>query len=147
MKTIIFVCHGNICRSPAAEFIFKKLLKENDLENEYLVYSRALSYEEIGNDIYSPMKEELRYNHIPFTYHEAQILSEKEVKEADVIFYMDESNRRIIEYMFKDYLDKFKPIFIYTSSINKIEDPWYTRRFNLVVKQLEECLKDMIKNI
>ena len=147
MKTIIFVFHGNICRSPAAEFIFKKIIKENNLEDQYHVYSRALSYEEIGNDIYPPMKEELRYNKIPFAYHEANILTKREVEEADIIFYMDESNRRIIEYMFKDNLDKFEPIFKYTPSIKKVEDPWYTRRFNFVVKQIEECIKDILKNI
>ena len=145
MKTIIFVCHGNICRSPAAEYIFKKILKDHHKENEYIVFSRALSNEEIGNDIYPPMKEELRKNHIPFDLHYAKRLTEKECEEADVIYYMDDSNQRMINYYYPEYLDKFMPIYLFEDSVTQIEDPWYTKRFNLVFNQIEKCLKKIFE--
>ena len=140
MKRIIFVCHGNICRSVAAEFIMKSLTKDFD------VCSRAVSREEIGNDIYPPMKKVLEKNNIPFSKHHALIIDLKDFKEADYIFYMDESNyyylRKILPYNSKTF-----PIYRYTPSINEIEDPWYTGNFEKVVNELTTCIKDIIKNI
>ena len=147
MKTIIFVCHGNICRSPAAEYIFKKKIKELHREDEFLVYSRALSYEETGHDIYPPMKDELDYRGVPYQRHFARIISKSEYDEADYIFYMDRSNKNIINYMFDDIKNIIHPIFIFTPSITNIEDPWYTDRFSLVFDQIEKCVSDILKNI
>ena len=70
MSKIIFVCHGSICRSPAAEMIFKML------SDEHQVISKALTFEEIGNDIYPPMKRELDRRGIPYTKHYAEYLGE-----------------------------------------------------------------------
>ena len=66
MKKIIFVCHGNICRSPMAEFIFKDLIRQNGLENQFYVESAAVSTEEIGNSIYPPAKRCLNAHGIQF---------------------------------------------------------------------------------
>ena len=147
MKTIIFVCHGNICRSPAAEYICKKLLKEQHKENDFLVFSRALSNEETGHDIYPPMMEVLMDNNIPFNRHYARIITKSDYESADYIFYMDDSNKRIINYMFDDYKNIILPIYQYTSSVRYIEDPWYTDRFNLVYKQIYQCVIDILNNI
>ena len=147
MKTIIFVCHGNICRSPAAEYIFKKIIKERGIEDKFNVFSRALSYEEIGHDIYPPMIEVLEDNNIPLKRHYAQIITKDDYDNADYIFYMDESNRRIINYMFKDTKGIIFPIFYYTSEIKNIEDPWYTDRFELVYRQIYKCVLDILNNI
>ena len=147
MKTIIFVCHGNICRSPAAEYIFKKRIKELHKEDEFNVYSRALSYEEIGHDIYPPMKDELDRRNIPYQRHFARIITKEEYNEADYIFYMDRSNKSIISYMFDDIKGIIHPIFEYTPSISNIEDPWYTDRFHLVCDQIEKCISDILNNI
>lgn len=137
---IIFVCHGSICRSPAAEYIFKMLSSEHE------VISRALSHEEIGNDIYPPMKSELRRNNIPFAIHHATYLTDKEFNECDYLFYMDKSNYRLLHYRFGDN-DKMKPISIFTNDIDEIEDPWYTDNYQKVVNQIYKCIKDIIKNI
>ena len=137
---IIFVCHGSICRSPAAEMIFKYLNKEHE------VISRALSYEEIGNDIYPPMKRELRSRGIPFAVHHAKHLTNEDIEWCDYLFYMDEENKYLLERKFLPS-HKFLPIYYFTPSINEIEDPWYTDRYEKVVTQITTCIKDIIKNI
>ncbi len=146
MKTIIFVCHGNICRSIAAEEIAKEYLKSINRSDEFKIISRAISTEEIGNDIYYRMKEALKRNKIPFEKHRATLISKKDYDEADFIFYMDKEN--------KYYLDRFFPnsrkifaITMYNSNLEEIEDPWYTSRFDLVIKELQECVKEIFKHL
>lgn len=140
MKKIIFVCHGNICRSVAAEYIMKSLT------NNYVIVSRATSYEEIGNDIYPPMKRELLKNNIHFGRHYATRIDYKDYESSDYIFYMDDENRYMLERMFPNS-NKIYPIYKYSKNIFEIEDPWYTGRFDLVVSQIKECIKDILANI
>lgn len=140
MKKIIFVCHGNICRSVAAEYIMKSLT------NEYDVLSRATSYEEINNDIYPPMKRVLSSHNIPFNRHYAKRIDYKDYEEADYIFYMDNENMYSLLRMFP-HSNKIYPIYKYTSSINEIEDPWYTGRYELVYSQIRQCIIDILNNI
>lgn len=137
---IIFVCHGSICRSPAAEMIFKMLSDKHE------VISRALSHEEIGNDIYPPMKRELNRRGIPFTRHYASYLTKQEFDECDYIFYMDSSNHYLLTIRFGES-DKILPIFHFSEGIYEIEDPWYTDNYEKVVNQITTCIKDIIKNL
>ena len=141
MKTIIFVCHGSICRSPACEYIAKSL------SQEHRFISRAISHEEIGNDIYPPMKEALAKAGIPYGKHHAAYLSKADLQEADAVFYMDESNKRRLFYVYPEFASKMKPVFCYTPGITEIEDPWYTDRFDLVVEQLQHCVKDILSHL
>lgn len=147
MKTIIFVCHGNICRSPAAEYIMKQLLIKYHLEDRYYVYSRATSTEEIGNDIYPPMKRALYNKEIPFYQHRAKQISQSDYDNADYIFYMDESNKRWLSYIVDDTKNIIKQITLYTPQYESISDPWYTGQFDEVVQQLQECIENIIHNI
>ena len=140
MKKIIFVCHGNICRSVAAEFIMK------NLTDKFVIFSRAVSREEIGNDIYPPMKKTLLNHKIPFEKHHATQINYKDFNDADYIFYMDNSNLFYLNRMFQ-ISDKIMPIYKFTPSINEIEDPWYTDNFEKVVNELTLCIKDIIKNL
>ena len=141
MKKIIFICHGSICRSPAAEFIMKSLTKDFD------VISRAVSYEEIGNDIYPPMKRELTRRGIPFSFHPATRITQKDYEDADYIFYMDSSNKYYLSRMFEDVDNKIHPIFTFTPEIAEIEDPWYTDNYSKVCDQITQCCKDIINNL
>ena len=137
---IIFVCHGSICRSPAAEMIFKQL------NNEHEVISRALTFEEIGHDIYPPMKRELTRRGIPFTRHYATYLTKEDFDSCDYLFYMDDENRYMLVRRFGER-KKILPIYHFTNSIFEIEDPWYTDNFEKVVTQITICIKDIIKNL
>lgn len=141
MEKIIFICHGSICRSPAAEFIMKSLT------DKYEICSRAVSMEEIGNDIYPPMKRELTRRGIKLDRHYASRITRKDIEEAKYIFYMDSSNRYYLERLFGTLPDKILAINNFTPQIGEIEDPWYTDNYVKVVDQITQCVKDIIKNI
>ncbi len=142
MEKVYFVCHGNICRSVAAEMVFLSLLRERGLENEYTCDSFATSYEEIGNPIYPPMKRELLSRGYKLHEHYAKRITPTAIKEADHLFYMDQENlyglSRILPSVRSE--GNVKPISFYTSKVSEIEDPWYTGRYEKVVDQIETCL-------
>ena len=138
MKKVIFVCHGNICRSPMAEFIAKYY----DKSNQYEYISRAVSTEEYSNDIYYPCKVVLDKHHIPYTKHFAQKISLEEFKSAHIIFVMDQSNLRILKSIFlNEEMDKVKLL-----DDTDIFDPWYTREFDKAYLQIEKAVIKFIKD-
>ena len=147
MKTIIFVCHGSICRSPAAAFMARKYLKELGREDEFKVLIRATSSEEIGNDVYPPMKRELFRRGVPLYPHAATRIRQIDYDNADYIFYMDFENKYSLMRQIDDYKSILCPINKWTNSITEIEDPWYTGRYRLVCDEIEKCLKDIFANI
>ena len=147
MKTVIFVCHGNICRSVAAEYIMKNLLIKYHLEDRFFVYSRATSTEEIGNDIYPPMKRALYNKEIPFYNHHARQISQADYDKADYIYYMDEYNKRNLSFLVNDYKHIIFPITMYNDELSIIDDPWYTGQFDEVVNQLTDCIENIITKI
>ena len=147
MKTIIFVCHGNICRSPAAANIMNNLLLTYPNVGDFFVISRATSTEEIGNDIYPPMKRALYNKEIPFFEHHAKQITKKEFDEAEYIFYMDSLNKRYLERMFGELPEKCQIITKYSHYPEYIDDPWYTGDFDNVVEQLTQCCRDIISNL
>ena len=142
MKSVLFVCHGNICRSTMAEYIFKYIT-----DNKILVESRATSTDEIGNDIYPNTKEQLELHGIPFDRHYASRSNKEDYDNADYIFYMDNENYYSLIRMFGEHSDKIIPIYKYSNNINEIEDPWYTGRYTYVYKQIYQCIIDILNNI
>lgn len=147
MKKITFVCLGNICRSPAAEYIFKKIIKDLGREDEFQVISRATSYEESGNDIYPPMKRMLTSLGIPFSKHRATRFTKEDYDNSDYIFYMENSNLYNLNRICEDKENKYLPIYKWTSEVDHIEDPWYSDRFDKVCRELEKCILDVMNNI
>lgn len=145
MKKIIFVCHGNICRSPVADILFNKIIKERGLEDRYISCSRATSREEIGNDIYPPMKRVLFSHHVSFNRYYATQITKEEFLEADYIFYMDHNNLYYLNRLF-GASNKFVLLRKYIDN-QDIEDPWYTDRFELVFSQIKEAVESIIENI
>ena len=140
MQRVIFVCHGNICRSVAAEYIARYLLTKRGLEGQFEILSRATSYEEIGNDIYPPMKSVLREMGIPFGRHEATRITREEYEKADFIFCMDSNNLRNLERIVGPLKPKVRLMSFYLPKEGEIEDPWYTGRFAFVAGQLLRCI-------
>lgn len=147
MKTIIFVCHGSICRSPAAAFIAKQYLKQIGREDDFNILIRATSSEEIGNDVYPPMRRELIRRNIPLYPHRATRIKQSDYDKADYIFYMDEENRHSLNWQLDNYKNILYPINKWSNAILEIEDPWYTDRYELVCDQITICIKDIFKNI
>lgn len=130
MSKIIFVCHGNICRSPMAECIFSDIVKKNHKEKDYYISSAAVSYEEEGNGIYPPAKRTLVCHNIPLINHRARRIEKDDYDNYDYIIAMDKSNL----YYLKNILgeDKKKKIHLlteYSSKKEDISDPWYTGDF------------------
>ena len=142
---IIFICHGNICRSPVAEILFSDLVKEYHLENEILVSSRATSLEEIGNDIYPPMKMTLHNHGYDDVHHYASRITRYEFESATRIYYMDRNNLYYLERLFGPS-EKFHLI---TEDLDNqdIEDPWYTDRFEFVYQRIKKAVEAIFKSI
>lgn len=143
MIKICFVCLGNICRSPMAEFMMKKKLKDLNLENEFLIVSRATSYEEEGNDIYPPAKRKLTMENIPFSNHKATRLEPNDYEKYDYFICMELRNvSNAIRILGDDKEHK-----IFTLLDKDIADPWYSGNFNETYDDLEVGLNALINNL
>lgn len=128
MKKIVFVCHGNICRSPAAEFVFKEIIKKARKEREYEVISRATTTEGGGGRIYPPMRDELKKRGIPFDINRrAQKISAREYEENDFVVCMDNRNLQYLDSMFgKPKQGKVYKLLDFTDSPRDVADPYYS---------------------
>jgi len=145
MIKILFICHGNICRSVAMEFIFRSLIKEHQREKEIYCESRAVSREEIGNDIYPPMKKTLAKYNIEYSLHHAQQITAEDYEKYDYFFVMDNEN-----VMWMKSLGFTKNVYLLKEFVGlkgEIEDPWYTGRYERVVQELLECGNLLIKKL
>lgn len=141
MEKILFVCHGNICRSPMAEMIFKKMVADAGREHEFEIASAATSTEEIGNDIYPPAKECLRRHGIPFTRRGARQMTRGDYAYYDRIFVMDQNNLRYLHWQMpeivqqlsgRQYVDpqgKIQLLMELVGNPRDVADPWYTGNF------------------
>ena len=148
MIKMLFVCHGNICRSVAAEFICKQLIKEQKLENEFYIDSCATSLEEIGNPIYPPMKKVLEKHHILLEKHYAKQITKEDYNNFDYIFIMDNNNMRNIKHLLgEDINHKIYLIKDFVGKNGYIEDPWYTGNYELVFNDLYDCIQRIIEKL
>lgn len=124
------MCHGNICRSPMAEFIMKDIVNRAGYANKFLISSAAATNEEIGSDIYPNAKAELRKHKIPFGSHRARKISGDEYSDWDYIIAMDEENLADILYiMGTDKERKIRLLMSFAGEDRAVSDPWYTRDF------------------
>ena len=150
MYKIMFVCHGNICRSPMAEFIFKKMIAEQGLEWKYEVASSATSTEEIwggvGNPVYPPARAELKKHGIDCGGKRAVQLKKSDYDKYDLFVCMDSRNvinaKRIIG---DDPHGKLKKLMDYTSRGGDVADPWYTDRFDVTYRDISEGCAALIE--
>ena len=134
MKRIMFVCHGNICRSPMAEFIFKYLSEKEGVGDRFTAESSATSTEEIwggiGNPIYPPARDELLRHKIPFSDRRAVQLKKADYNEYDLFVAMDTRNVRGIHSIFGGDPDlKVKKLMDFVCG-GDVADPWYTGNFD-----------------
>ena len=141
MKRIMFVCHGNICRSPMAEFIFKKIISERGLDEKYYVASSATSREEIwgnvGNPVYPPAREELRKHGISCDGKRAVQLTKSDYARYDLFVCMDSRNMQNAQRIFgSDPENKLCKLMDYTPQGGDVADPWYTERFDVTYRDV-----------
>ena len=131
MKKILFVCHGNICRSPMAEFVMKDLVKKAGLEQKFHIESAATSTEEIGNPVYPPARRELAAHGIGCAGHAARQLTRADYAAYDLLIGMDRANLRNMRRICGgDPEGKIHLILEYAGrSGQEVADPWYTGDF------------------
>lgn len=144
MVKILFVCHGNICRSAMAEFIMKDLVKKEGLEDQFYIESAATSREEIGNDMYPYAKDKLREKGISFTRHYARQVTKKDYNLFDYIFVMDSNNQRNIKKIIPHNPDHKIHLLLDQSSI---ADPWYTMDFEKAYEDISKGCQTWLHRI
>lgn len=132
MIKILFICHGNICRSPMAQCIFSYLVEKRGLSDQFVIDSCAISTEEIGNPIYRPAKEMLQKKGIPIIPHRAVQLKKSDYERYDYLIAMDNLNLRNISYIINsDPGRKIHRLLDFTSKGGNVDDPWYSDRFDI----------------
>ena len=140
MIKILFICLGNICRSPMAEYIFKDYLNKNKIDGFYCE-SRGLSRYEEGNDIYYLAKRCLDRHHIDYDDHRSTVVSKKDYEDFDYLFCMDEYNLRSLKRMFNDESGKIRLL-----NREGIEDPWpngdFEKTYEDIIKGIEDFMEE-----
>ena len=130
MVRILFVCHGNICRSPMAEFVMKDLAKKAGLAAQFHIESAATSREEIGNPVYLPARRKLSERGISCGGHAARQLTKRDYDEYDLLIGMDSANLRNMHRICGGDPDgKLHLLMDYTDCSHDVADPWYTGDF------------------
>ena len=136
---ILFVCHGNICRSPMAEFVFKRIVKENGMTGKFEISSKATSAEELGNPVYPPARAELLRHGIDCTGKIAVQLTRLDYDKYDLLVGMDGANIRNMHRLFGGDPDlKIRKLMDYTGRGTDVEDPWYSGNFEAVFRDISE---------
>ena len=141
MVKILFVCHGNICRSPMAEFVLKDMVAKAGVSHKFQIDSRATSREELGNPVYPPARRELNSHGIRCDGHRARQITRKDLEEYDYIYYMDSNNRRNLNRMFPEH-KSFLPF------LNRdVADPWYSGDFTQTWLDVQEGCKRILEEL
>ena len=149
MKKILFVCHGNICRSPMAEYVMKDLVKKSGLEEEFQIASAATSREEIGNPVYPPARRKLAEHGIPCESHAARQLRNHDYEEYDLIIGMDKANlRSMYRICGGDFNDKMHLLMEYAGRPGQeVADPWYTGDFDTTWRDVLEGYQGLLDHL
>ena len=143
MIRILFLCHGNICRSPMAEFVMRELVRKAGLADKILTDSAAITREEIGHDMYPPAKKKLTQMQIPYEKRAARQVTAREMREYDYIYLMDASNRALLRRLVGDLAEKAQPLL----EDRYIADPWYTGDFDTTYDDILEGCTQRLREI
>lgn len=146
---VLFICHGNICRSVSAQYIFQDLVNRRGLAGEFVIDSAATSTEEIGNAIYPPMKAALERRGVPIGTHRVRQLKRSDYDAYDLLIGMDGENmfymKRILG---EDPEGKIHYLMEYSGRPGEsIDDPWYTRNFDACAAQIAEGCDELLAEI
>ena len=133
MVKILFVCHGNICRSPMGEYVLKDMAEKAGVADRFEIASAAVSREEVGNPVYPPARREMAKHGIRCDGHVAHQITQKEYDCYDRIYYMDGSNLRWLKRLLPHDPEKIRPLLDHD-----VADPWYTGDF-------EETWRDVVE--
>ena len=140
MYKILFVCHGNICRSPMAEFVLKDMAARAGAAHRFEIASAAVSREEIGNPVYPPARRELQKHGISCAGKTARQVTRADFDHYDRIYYMDASNARYLSRMLPRDPDKIRPLLD-----RDVADPWYTGDFSQTWADVVEGCRNIVE--
>lgn len=165
MIKILFVCHGNICRSTMAEYVMKYLVNQNGLEDKFFIDSAGTSTEEIGNPVHYGTRRKLESVNIPVGNHRARQITKKDLEEFDYLIGMDSANIRNMKRFYgfdgfsfgsyskenssikKELENKICKLLEFAGSSNDIADPWYTGNFDLTYNDVLKGCKALLNSL
>lgn len=145
MIKILFVCHGNICRSTMAESLFTHMVREAGREEEFLIASAGTSREEIGNPPHRGTVNKLREMGVPLVPHRAVQMTARDVAEYDYLIGMDHFNLRNMERIAGGKYEKLRTLLSFAGSEEDIADPWYTGNFDRTYEDIKRGLEAFLK--
>ncbi len=140
MTKILFVCHGNICRSPMAEFVLKNMVRKAGCGEAFEIASAGVSREELGNPMYPPACRELQRQGVPYGAHRARMITKQDYDYFDRIYYMDSSNARSLARMLPPNPEKIRPFLP-----REVADPWYSGDFSQTWRDVVEGCEKILE--
>lgn len=145
---IMFVCHGNICRSPMAEFLMKDLVKQEGLADRFVIASAGTSQEEIGNPVHTGTRKKLSQDHISAAGKLAVQLTKEDYEKYDLLLGMDRTNiRNILRIVGSDSKEKVHRLLDFTERPRDIADPWYTGDFDITYDDVKSGCVALLKHL
>ena len=148
MVKILFVCHGNICRSPMAEFVMKTLVKQAGLEAQFQIASAATSTEEIGTPVYPPARRKLAEHGIGCAGKTARQMTRADYQEYDLLIGMDHANlRNMTRICGGDPEGKLRLLLDYTDRPGEVADPWYTGNFEQTWQDVTAGCRGLLESL
>lgn len=148
MFKILFVCHGNICRSPMAEFIMKDLVKKAGLSSEFYIESAATSAEELGNPVYPPARQKLHDHGISCKGKTARRMEKGDYDKFDMLIAMERYNfSGMSRICGGDPAGKFSLLLDHTEKPGDVSDPWYSRDFETAWNDIERGCRGLLKEL
>ena len=148
MIKILFICHGNICRSPMAEFVFKEIVKNRGLKDKFFIASAATSTEEIGNPVYPPAKRKLAEHNISCKGKQAVQVTKDDYDKYDYLIVMEDYNiRNLMRIIKKDSDNKVYKLLDFTDNPKDIDDPWYSGDFETTYNEIVEGCNGLMNHI
>jgi len=148
MKKILFICHGNICRSPMAMYVLRKIVQDRGIADQFYIDSAATSTEEIGNTIYPPARRKLERESVPIDGHRARQLRRNDYAAYDLLLGADSANiRNMTRICGGDPDGKIHRLLDYTARPRDIADPWYTDDFDTTYRDVVEGCEALLKHL
>ena len=148
MINVLFVCHGNICRSTMAEFVMKELVRQAGKETEILVDSKACRTDEIGSDTHPGTKAALTAHNIPFTKRKARQIQRADYDAYDYLVAMDEENMRDLRRLTgNDPAGKCHLLLSYAGENREVADPWYTGNFEVTYQDVDKGCRALLQKL
>lgn len=148
MIKILFICHGNICRSPMAEFVLKDMVKTKNIQDQFFIASAATSTEEIGNPVHYGTRDKLAHYGISVAGKTAVRMKKQDYEAYDYLIGMDSANiRNMLRITGGDPSHKIYKLLEFAGSARDIADPWYTGNFDATYEDIVEGCEALLQGL